>query len=970
MKVLKVAAIVVGAVALIATGVGALAGAGLIGTTVAGVTTVAGIAAGTWATIGTIATLASTALSLGAALTAKKPDGPAYGGQPQNFKLDPQAPVPCILGRGPAGGFIVHRTEHGATKDKVSNPFQTFAIVWSLGMVDGIESIQVDRTPVAFVNGAAQGNYAGYMWLDTQLGASPEADALSTGEAVPGWGASHKLSGLCAGLWRLRFDKEGKKYPAGEPLLQAIIRGVKVYDPRLDSTYPGGSGPCRALQEETYVYSENPWLHALTYALGRWQNGKRVFGVGMPINAIDVAAFVEAANIADVNQWKIGGTITSADQKWNALKLIAQAGGGEPIRQRSKLSCMISTPRVSLATITEKDLVGRGSVTGTQRRRDRINGIVPRIPSEAHGWEVTPLDVVRVADYVTVDGGERTREMDFPLVPYKDQAAELAMYDIVNAREFGPITLPLKPKFMGYRPGDCLTLNIPEMGLDNQPAIIVGRSLDPSTGMVTLEFKSETPGKHAFALGKTGVAPPTPSLKPADLSQVAPPDPNIWALESIYLTSPSTLPLSTGSTPALAVTSGTGPVDNPGAEFVIFEIRKLTADEEGEVTAGEWSSAQTVPADSDLTKRIEFTNVAPSSQYEAAVSYQVRGVIGERRILGPVITKKPIAGGVVPKGIDWSAPPATNPIANVPDALAVDENGHLNAGKVAYSGATVAAWLAQHAAAIAALQSGLGGLDNAVDDLKDIIGEHEGEGLRSRIVNIENITDGQATSIYVLQTSFTDLETDLTAIVGEMQQTTATEFSAIGSRLTLVESEITTARGGYGSLSAKIGNFSQTIADLIASKAEATVVTNISAELSNARGGQPSLSAKLQSMEQATVDGLAGKASALSVTNLEATVGNVTGRVTTVEQVTADISGKVNSSISLLADAGGKIAGMRINASNVTVSTVDVIADVFRFVAPGSALTPFAVSGTEMRLRVPLAMYDASNNLRILMSPG
>src|SRR3546814_4163680 len=79
---------------------------------------------------------------------------------------------------------------------------------------------------------------------------------------------------------------------------------VKVYDPRLDSTYPGGSGPCRPLQENTYVYSENPWLHALTWALGRWQNGKKVIGVGMAPFQIAMASFVDAANIADLNNWK------------------------------------------------------------------------------------------------------------------------------------------------------------------------------------------------------------------------------------------------------------------------------------------------------------------------------------------------------------------------------------------------------------------------------------------------------------------------------------------------------------------------------------------------------------------------------------------------------------------------------------------------------------------------------------------
>ena len=81
----------------------------------------------------------------------------------------------------------------------------------------------------------------------------------------PGWTADHKLSGYAAAMWRLRFDTKGKKFTNGTPKPLWVGKWVKVYDPRLDSTYPGGSGACRALDETTYVWSENPFLHGLTW---------------------------------------------------------------------------------------------------------------------------------------------------------------------------------------------------------------------------------------------------------------------------------------------------------------------------------------------------------------------------------------------------------------------------------------------------------------------------------------------------------------------------------------------------------------------------------------------------------------------------------------------------------------------------------------------------------------------------------
>src|SRR3546814_6035561 len=88
-----------------------------------------------------------------------------------------------------------------------------------------------------------------------------------------------------------------------------------VLDPRKDSTYPGGSGSHRALNESTYEWSDNPALHALTWALGRWENGKRPVGIGAPVANIRVSDFVEAANIADANGWTMGGVERWEEQK-------------------------------------------------------------------------------------------------------------------------------------------------------------------------------------------------------------------------------------------------------------------------------------------------------------------------------------------------------------------------------------------------------------------------------------------------------------------------------------------------------------------------------------------------------------------------------------------------------------------------------------------------------------------------------
>jgi hypothetical protein len=454
------------------------------------------------------AALVSTGLELA---HPTRPQQPKSLGNPEDWRADPQAGVPICFGRSFFGGNIVHRDTYGT-----GNAILASVIVWSLGPVNAIESFSVERTAITFTGGNAVGAYHNFMYLTTQLGATPESAALVPSQGtLPNWNTASKLSGLAAGLLELKFDSAGKVFTTGFPQIGAVIQGVKCYDPRLDSTYPGGSGSCRSNNQATWVYSTNPFIQALTFAIGWVQNGVRVAGIGWPVASIDVARFVEGANVATANGWEGGGFTSTLESKWETLKLLLQAGAGEPVRLGGLLSCDFQTPRTSLATITASDLAGEGKVVATQPRRDRFNTGVGRYRSEAHGWEVVSTDPISVSAYVTTDGGGRTKELDYGFAQDLDQVAQLVAYEIVQSREFGPITLPLKPRWMGYKPGDAVTVTISDLGLSSQKCVIISRELDPGTSVVTLTLRSETDAKHAFALGTTTTAPPTPTLTPS-----------------------------------------------------------------------------------------------------------------------------------------------------------------------------------------------------------------------------------------------------------------------------------------------------------------------------------------------------------------------------------------------------------------------------------------------------------------------
>lgn len=424
-----------------------------------------------------------------------------------------------MMGRTYSAGVLRHDVGYGPEIDKVKNPYLGKVVVYSgSGPIQEIEARQFDYQDLSF----SSGWYLGWIGAPGQLGETPQPSAMVPPfSGMPGWGSDYKLNGQAAVLWNFKFDKKGKRYASGIPPYGIVAKGVKVYDPRLDSTYPGGSGSQRITNEATWAYSENPALHALAYVYGRHQNGKRVFGVGMPTDGIDIPRFVALANICDANGWVVGGNIFEPHDRWENLKDILAAAGAEPIFAGGKITCRIRAPRVAIETVYEGDLSDADmEVTTAQSYRDRVNGVVPKYRSEDHNWQYVSTETVSVPEYVTIDGEEKTVERQYNLVQDVDQAAQLAAYELVDGREMGPIIITLKPYWRRYMPGDCLHLYLPSMEIDHD-AIILTREFNPADFTVTLTLITETPGKHAFALGQTGTPPPLPTLTdPADRDDV------------------------------------------------------------------------------------------------------------------------------------------------------------------------------------------------------------------------------------------------------------------------------------------------------------------------------------------------------------------------------------------------------------------------------------------------------------------
>ncbi|RIJ65197.1 hypothetical protein D1604_12830 [Brevundimonas sp. LPMIX5] len=521
-KALQTAGAIIGGAVLMATGVGALAGLQVTAMGIAGIGTMS---------VANLQLMSAGLMAAGSMLD--KPKSTASG-SPSDWTSNPDQGIPFLFGRMGVAGKIVHRDEYGQ-----DNRLQGIVSVYSgAGPVKSFQGFTADELPVSFVSngGTAIGKYSRQMWRSWRLGEQPDtAPSLPTGldggAVMPMWGAAYKLSGKACDLLTLQQDSKFSVYPSGEPKPMQVLEGVYGYDPRYDDTYPGGAGPCRYGVRSTYRYIDNAIIAALNWALGMVENGQVVGGIGASLQGVDLPAFVEAANIADANAWTVAAWPDTSEDASVVLDELLEAGGAKRSRVAGKISCVSrGAPRPSIVTITRRDTAGAIELDTGASRFNRLNTITPVIMSEAHKWKHAPMDPVSFAPLVTEDGGKRSDQIKYRFVSKVKQGAELAAYDILDAREPFSGTIPLLPHLRRLKLGDCFDIDEPGFMLDGVKMLVLGRSYDARVGEVRIAFRSETDSKHPLALGKTTTMPEYPGLTVPDPTEVTGPLPGDWTI--------------------------------------------------------------------------------------------------------------------------------------------------------------------------------------------------------------------------------------------------------------------------------------------------------------------------------------------------------------------------------------------------------------------------------------------------------
>lgn len=303
-------------------------------------------------------------------ITAKKPKMPERF--EQGLKVNNTSntyAIPVVYGRRRIGG-----SEYRAVTGS-DNKYLWRIMVVSEGEIEEVEDILLNEKSID------DNYYSGYVSYGKSNRGQQTAADFDLNLHVPNWTDEH-IGKNIAYIWaRLKFDTD--VFPQGLPKLNALVKGKKVYDPRLDTTVAGGSGSHRTSDESTWEWSENPALCILDYLTNT------IYGRGVPYEDIDLNSFMVEADYCDETitlrdaagndlpnqkRYTCNGVVNPEEESLNVLRDLLASCRGALVSPNDKFRLVIDKPANSVFTFDEDNILGAWTITGagTRGKKNRI----------------------------------------------------------------------------------------------------------------------------------------------------------------------------------------------------------------------------------------------------------------------------------------------------------------------------------------------------------------------------------------------------------------------------------------------------------------------------------------------------------------------------------------------------------------------------------------------------------------------
>ncbi len=430
-----------------------------------------------------------------------------------NVTLDPSTPRKAVFGTTAMALDLRYHESSGTDQEYVD-----YIIAVAAHKIASINEIWFEEKLAWSSAGGVAATYSGYL---TNVDIVTEGNASNYISINGGskWGASRRLTG-CAYV-HLRIKRTGNDKKQDGPLVNGLPSrvtiigdGALLYDPRKDSTVPGGSGSHRANDQSTWgAYTnaddtDNPALQLLWWLLGWEINNKLSIGCGVPYTRIDMASFITAANICDENvtlaiggtqkRYRTSGTASDGDDRMEIINNLLASMSGTIRDNSGKL--MLTVMKNDLAdyvlTLDENDMIGGFEWQQTGGLTENNNVARGRYVDPSQNSLYQFVDYPEVG-FASPDGIDRVMSLDLFYVEDGRRAQRIAKQALQRNQYRGLFSTTFNAKALGCQVGDIVRINLTALGWANKPFRVVSQEIR-FDGQVPLTLLEENAAIYAW----------------------------------------------------------------------------------------------------------------------------------------------------------------------------------------------------------------------------------------------------------------------------------------------------------------------------------------------------------------------------------------------------------------------------------------------------------------------------------------
>lgn len=486
-------------------------------------------------------------------------------------------PRRMVYGRVLTAGVVAF--DGASSSTGTINDYLWFVVALAGHQVDSITDIYLGPDLIADANinastgAVTAGKYAGFVNIWRHTGASGDTAQAEFTSAFP---SLTNFVGTGVAKMYIRLLRSQTVFSSGVPQnFRALVKGKRVYDPRLDSTN-GGSGSQRVADATTWAWSENPGLCAADYMTA----GSVYFdvatplvalGMKVPTNRVNWPFVANAANECDQTvalpgattqpRYVVGCVLSCGDIHDTNLDVILASMVGQRIFTQGMYRIYAGQYDAPGVSISDNDLTSDGyTVAGATTGTDLYNAVVANYFDPNRDWQSVQCAVRTQSTYETADGGQRILRT-ITLSGVTDEYRSQRICELVKKQSRNQIVVTLSLKLTGVKlaPWETFNLTLVEEAWQNKVFRAMAINMDLAGRRIVVTAKEETSGPYADPLTTDYAAPGTAA---PSSTQELPDDPAGLA--------------STGEPYGIAFTWNKNPYFAPGSSFELWEFTSST----------------------------------------------------------------------------------------------------------------------------------------------------------------------------------------------------------------------------------------------------------------------------------------------------------------------------------------------------------------------------------------------------------